>query len=255
MDDFYNGQNSSQQSGQNYDSYSYGAYSYTPVTPKAKKGHSTGIVILSVVLAAIIGASAGVTGILSYLKIGSGANGDTLGNTTTKNISISVDENAASIAEAVSEKAGDSVVGIRTTTSVISFFGGNQEATGSGSGVVYSKDGYIITNYHVVEEAVKSASGSKIEVFIGSANSKSYDASVVGYNISSDLAVIKILLHLVAAVAGAEIDREPRVARPRDERLQRYSSSPSGFFVPFQPGCHAFPFKLVIVETKKTTLC
>ena len=204
MDDFYNGQNSSQQSGQNYDSYSYGAYSYTPVTPKAKKGHSTGIVILSVVLAAIIGASAGVTGILSYLKIGSGANGDTLGNTTTKNISISVDENAASIAEAVSEKAGDSVVGIRTTTSVISFFGGNQEATGSGSGVVYSKDGYIITNYHVVEEAVKSASGSKIEVFIGSANSKSYDASVVGYNISSDLAVIKINANNLTPVEFAD---------------------------------------------------
>ena len=185
MDDFYNEQNG----GQNSDNY-YGAYSYAPVQPK-KKGHGAGVVILSAVLAAIIGASAGITGMLWYIK--SGLKTDTGGGiTTTKNISISVDENAASVAEAVSAKAGESVVGIRTTTSVMSFFGGSQESTGSGSGVVYSKDGYIITNYHVVEEAVKSSNGSKIEVFIGNANSKSYDASVVGYNISSDLAVLKI---------------------------------------------------------------
>lgn len=185
MDDFYNSQNN----GQNNDNY-YGAYSYAPVV-KEKKGHSAGVVILSAVLAAIIGASAGITGILSYLNLTPASEGGVSGG-TTKNISISVDENAGSVAEAVSAKAGESVVGIRTTTSVISFFGGNQEATGSGSGVVYSKDGYIITNYHVVEGAVTSANASKIEVFVGNAKSKSYAASVVGYNISSDLAVLKI---------------------------------------------------------------
>ncbi|MBO4432262.1 MAG: trypsin-like peptidase domain-containing protein [Clostridia bacterium] len=190
MNNYYNGQNNQQ----NNDNNSYGAYSYTPVAPKEKKGHSTGVVILSVVLAAIIGASAGITGILSYIKIGGTTSSETPSSDTgtTKNISISVDENAESIAEAVSEKAGNSVVGIRTTTSVMSFFGGSQPATGSGSGVVYSKDGYIITNYHVIEDVVESANSSKIEVFIGDAKSKSYDATVVGYSISSDLAVIKI---------------------------------------------------------------
>ena len=184
MNGFYNEQNNDN---------SFGTYSYTPVPPK-KKGHSTGVVILSAVLAAIIGASAGIMGILSYVKLGSlvtdTSNGT--GTTTTKNVSISVDENAENIAAAVAEKAIDSVVGIRTTTSVMSFFGGSQQATGSGSGVVYSADGYIITNYHVVEDAVKSTTASKIEVFIGSADTTSYEASVVGYNISSDLAVIKI---------------------------------------------------------------
>ncbi len=82
-------------------------------------------------------------------------------------------------------------MGIRTTTSVISFFG-NQEASGEGSGVIYKADGYIITNYHVIADATKGNS-SKIEVFLDDdVNSKSYEASVVGYNISSDLAVIKI---------------------------------------------------------------
>ncbi len=181
MDDFYNN------NGNN--SYGYSSYSYSP-QPPVKKKHSTGIVVLSAILAAIIGASAGIMSVLSYGKLNVTQNES--GYSTTKNISINVDENASSIAEAVSEKASDSVVGIRTTTSVLSFFGGSQEATGEGSGVVYSKDGYIITNYHVIEDAVKSATASKIEVFIGDLNSKSYEASVVGYNISSDLAVLKI---------------------------------------------------------------
>ena len=53
--------------------------------------------------------------------------------------------------EAVAKKVTPSVVGIRTTTSVMNFFGGQQEATGEGSGVVYTADGYIITNYHVAQ--------------------------------------------------------------------------------------------------------
>lgn len=201
MDDFYsNNQNNNNNQDNSY--YSYGTYSYAPAAP-VKKRHSTGVVILSALLAAIIGASAGIMGIVSYSKL-TGAGQSDSGTTTTKNISISVDENASSVAEAVSEKAGDSVVGIRTTTSVMSFFGGLQPATGSGSGVVYSKDGYIITNYHVIEDAVKSTNGSKIEVFIGSADSKAYDATVVGYNISSDLAVLKINANNLSPVEFAD---------------------------------------------------
>ena len=181
MNDFYNNR-------EDYNN-SYSSYSYAPAAQN-KKRHSTGVVILSTVLAAIIGASAGIMSVTSIYNNNKTETSDNGG--AVKNVNITVDENASSIAEAVFEKASDSVVGIRTTTSVISFFGGSQEATGEGSGVVYSSDGYIITNYHVIEEAVKSSTPSKIEVFIGNANSKSYEASVVGYNISSDLAVIKI---------------------------------------------------------------
>ena len=196
MDNFYNDNqnNDNQQSG-------YYSYSYAPAY-KEKKRHSTGAVILSAILAAIIGASAAVLSMASLYKNDT-ASADN-GTSTVKNVNITVDENASSIAEAVSEKAGDSVVGIRTTTSVISFFGGSQEATGEGSGVVYTSDGYIITNYHVIEEAVKSTTPAKIEVFIGSVNSKSYEASVVGYNISSDLAVLKINAKNLSAVEIAD---------------------------------------------------
>ncbi|MBR5923787.1 MAG: trypsin-like peptidase domain-containing protein, partial [Clostridia bacterium] len=192
MNEYYNNDNNTQDTPNGY-----GSYSYTP-QPPVKRRYGAGIVILSVILAAVIGASAGVTGVLSYLKFKDGgadssaSSGKSSSAIESKNVNITVSETADSIAQAVYEKAGQSVVGIRTTTSVMNFFGGSQEATGSGSGVVYSEDGYIITNYHVIENAVKSTSESKIEVFIGSLDSKSYEASVVGYVISSDLAVLKI---------------------------------------------------------------
>ena len=195
MNDFYN-------NDQNNSYEPYGSYSYSPQPPVQKKRHSTGVVVLSALLAAIIGASAGIVSLASLFKF----NADTPAEnqTTTKNVSINVDENAASIAEAVYEKAGECVVGIRTTTSVMTFFGGSGEDTGEGSGVIYSADGYIITNYHVIEEAVKSSGTSKIEVFIGNANSKSYEAGVVGYNISSDLAVLKINAKNLSAIEIAD---------------------------------------------------
>jgi serine protease Do len=107
------------------------------------------------------------------------------------NVNINVDEEATSVVEAVATKVTPSVIGIRTTTSVMSFFG-NQQSSGEGSGVVYKQDGYIITNYHVISDAIGNSS-SKIEVFLDNdKDAESYEASVVGYNISSDLAVVKI---------------------------------------------------------------
>jgi S1-C subfamily serine protease len=64
------------------------------------------------------------------------------------------------------------------------FFGnGVGQSISSGSGVIYSADGYIITNNHVVQDA------NSIEVIIGK---KTYEASLVGDDPSTDLAVLKI---------------------------------------------------------------
>lgn len=170
----------------------YNSYVPQKKIKKDKVGHSTAVVVIACVLAAVIGAVSGIAVMFSTYSFDS--------NTTTtteqidkvqNNVNINVDETAASVAEAVAKKCTNSVVGIRTTTSVMSFFGGSQEQTGNGSGVIYTSDGYIITNYHVIGDAVES-SNSKIDVFVGDNNSNSYPASVVGYNISCDLAVIKI---------------------------------------------------------------
>ncbi len=158
---------------------------------KERKGHGLIIVITSCVLSAIIGAAFAALVMLYSFNPDDSNTVLQQPSTNKSNVTIDVDETASSIAEAVAVKCTDSVVGIRTTTSVMSFFGGTQEQTGDGSGVIYTDDGYIITNYHVIGDAVKS-SNSKIDVFIGNDKSKSYPATVVGYNISCDLAVIKI---------------------------------------------------------------
>ena len=188
----------------NSDGYNYGNYNdyYTPKKPK--KQHSTAVVVACAILAAIIGATGAIAAMFA-VDYGT-QDAITEQKQEISNVNISVDETAQSIAEAVAIKASDSVVGIRTTTSVTSFFGGTSDATGEGSGVIYKEDGYIITNYHVIEEAVQS-NNSKIEVFVGSKDTESHLAQVIGYNISTDLAVIKIdAKNLKAAEIGSSKD-------------------------------------------------
>lgn len=174
--------------------YSQANYGYKPPKPKKQKkgGHGAATIAVACLLAAVIGAVSGVTAVKLTSKNTDSTTLTSSSGISGSNVNINVDETAESVVEAVAQKVTPSVVGIRTTTSVRSFFGGNSSSTGEGSGVVYSSDGYIITNYHVISSAVTNKSDSKIEVFLDSVNSKSYEATVVGYNISTDLAVIKI---------------------------------------------------------------
>ncbi len=165
-------------------------YSYTQKKPKPKKKKiGVGLVIICCLLSAIVGAASAYTVFWFGNK--------TVSNVTQEpilqqnSVNINVDEEATSVVEAVAKKVTPSVVGIRTTTSVMSFFG-NQEANGEGSGVIYREDGYIITNYHVIADGVENRADTKISVFLDTADSEAYSATVVGYNISADLAVIKI---------------------------------------------------------------
>ncbi len=66
------------------------------------------------------------------------------------------------------------------------FFGDgfNQPKSGTGSGVIISEDGYIVTNNHVVEFA------NQIEVTLS--NNKQYQAKIIGTDTRTDLAVLKI---------------------------------------------------------------
>lgn len=179
-----------------------GYYNYTPPKKKKTKKYGGWVVIISCILSAFIGATSAAT---VFIFLGANTQSGNLQQPILQgnNVSINVDEEASSVVEAVATKVTPSVVGIRTTTSVMSFFG-NQEASGEGSGVIYRQDGYIITNYHVIADAIGSSS-SKIEVFLDSdENSESYAASVVGYNISSDLAVIKINATGLTAVEVAD---------------------------------------------------
>ena len=177
--------------------YNYGGTTFYARPPKQKKNKKkgafgAGTVIAAALLAAVIGAGSGIAAVTLSSKNGSNTSSPITSSVSGSNVNINIDETAESVVEAVAKKVTPSVVGIRTTTSVRSFFGSSNESTGEGSGVVYSADGYIITNYHVISGAVTNKSGSKIEVFTDTLDSDSYEATVVGYNISTDLAVIKI---------------------------------------------------------------
>lgn len=105
---------------------------------------------------------------------------------------LSTPEDALTIPEIV-EQVSPSVVGIYCT---------NQSSASSGTGIILSSDGYIITNAHVVS---KSADGSGISVMLHESYDKDDDSSsdtditkkfisaeLVGRDTQSDIAVLKI---------------------------------------------------------------
>lgn len=95
------------------------------------------------------------------------------------------------------ENAVRAVVHIETTIDVaymeydpiMEFFGygpmpGTMEATAGGSGVIISEDGYIVTNDHVIEQAKRL----RVTLYDG----RKFDATIVGTDPDTDVAVIKI---------------------------------------------------------------
>ena len=95
----------------------------------------------------------------------------------------SAGEDAFSVSGVVN-KVQDAVVVINVTIKGTSAFGKPITETSAGSGVIISAEGYILTCNHVVEEA------SSVEITLR--NGKSYDATLVGSDEASDLAILKI---------------------------------------------------------------
>ena len=79
----------------------------------------------------------------------------------------------------------NSTVGI-TTSVTTNFWGYQTTSPASGSGFVLTEDGYIVTNYHVVENS--DAGSIKVTTYDGTV----YEARLVGYDESNDVAVLKV---------------------------------------------------------------
>ena len=84
---------------------------------------------------------------------------------------------------------------------MFSFFGGGSpstsEAKASGSGIIISEDGYILTNNHVVDSKSESnfydiSEATSVKVTLSTGENKTYDAKIVGKDSQTDLAVLKI---------------------------------------------------------------
>lgn len=97
-------------------------------------------------------------------------------------------------AKDVFKKVVNSVVGVKT---VVTDTATGEDGTGEGTGIVASADGYILTNAHVVNYS----RANKVTVILH--NNKQYSAVVVGYDKTSDIAVLKINeTNLTPAVFG-----------------------------------------------------
>lgn len=93
------------------------------------------------------------------------------------------EEGALTIAE-ISAKAADSVVEITTESVQTGNMLQQYIASGAGSGVIITEDGYIITNNHVIDKA------TSINVTLR--NGETYPATVIGLDDQSDVALLKI---------------------------------------------------------------
>ena len=80
------------------------------------------------------------------------------------------------------------VVGVTTDVTYTNYFGMKSSSAVSGSGFIISTDGYILTNYHVIEYAVQLGSPITVMTYDGT----KYTATIVGTESSNDLAVLKI---------------------------------------------------------------
>lgn len=122
--------------------------------------------------------------------------------TTTNLVSLSNYSNTAVFA---ANKILPSIVGIQVTytTTSNSIFGfgmpTTSEATATGSGIIISEDGYIVTNNHVIDTSssnssysyysISDATSVKIKLY---GSDELYDAEIVGKDSQTDLAVLKI---------------------------------------------------------------
>ena len=93
-------------------------------------------------------------------------------------------ETAELSAADIYEQNVNSTVGITISAQTTSRYGNGYTYQASGSGFIISEDGYILTNYHVIEDSKT--------VTIATYDNQTYDAKVIGYDQSNDIAVIKI---------------------------------------------------------------
>ncbi|MFA3877171.1 S1C family serine protease [Streptomyces sp. MMCC 100] len=143
--------------------------------PAPKPGRGRGGLVAGVLIAALV--AGGLGGGLGYTLA---KNNDESGSTT-----VSASDTGGSVKRDAGTVAGVAAKALPSTVT-IQAEGSNGEG-GTGTGFVFDKEGHIVTNNHVVAEAVD---GGKLSATFP--NGKKYDAEVVGHAQGYDVAVIKL---------------------------------------------------------------
>ena len=183
--------------------------SQKPHTPKNKK-HSRGLALglCGVAAACLLFAGGAVVGNMAFggnVNSDSGTSASTSDSAPTLQINSkpeSDSSNSSDNYDTADGMAGEDIYK-KVNPSVVSVISTTAEGTGSGSGVIMSKDGYIITNNHVVDGAQS--------VSVQLSDGTSLDAEIIGTDEQTDLAVIKVTptSDLTAAEFGDSDELEP----------------------------------------------
>lgn len=172
----------------------------TPVQPKKHHG-GVGRVVALILSCAVISAACGFGGaILAQNGSRTGKTTVQQSNRTAANVSLKkVDGQTLMSPAEVYASTVNSVVSINCSAVSTNIFGQQTESASSGSGFIYTADGYIVTNQHVV------ANASSINVTLY--NGDTYPATLVGSDSDYDVAVLKIdAKDLPAVTLGSSTD-------------------------------------------------
>ena len=174
----------------NFTGYQY-AVSQTPQAPK-KKQHRGGAWVVALALCfAILGGAigGGTVWLLTHNNTTSagGSSSTTIQQGRHENVTVDINEietGKLMTAAEVYAKNVNSTVGIQTSITSTNLWGQQTTSAASGSGFILTAEGYIVTNYHVIQNANS--------VTVSTYGGASYNAKIVGYDESNDLAVLKI---------------------------------------------------------------
>lgn len=164
-----------------------------PAPAPAKKQKAAGRVVALALCCSLVGGAVGAGGVLLGTRMQSGEPSEAaqeasstmlMGQRETAAINIAhVDTSKEMTAAEVYAANVNSTVGI-TTSITTNFWGYQTTSAASGSGFIITADGYILTNYHVIE----SSDSITVTLYDGTA----YDAELIGYDESNDIAVLKV---------------------------------------------------------------
>ena len=163
-----------------------------PPGPADAQGCRAGAFAALILACAVVGGGAGVGGAALYSSVF--ASQPSVIYQNTQPISTQADPVASSSGQAMTPEQlyaanVDACVGITVSTTMTNIFGYTSTSAASGSGFVITADGYIVTNYHVIEDAVKDSS---VSITVSFHDGSSYPATLVGGEEDNDVAVLKI---------------------------------------------------------------
>ncbi len=200
-DEFNNNQNNQENiwdssgSSRNNSENSYSPFESPAAKKREKKKSGSGKIIAVALVCALLGGCAGGGLTAALLNRSTSAPSDFSGSQENSamyegigdrnKVDLITVDGAVLLSDAEIYAANvNSTVGITTSITTTNYWGYSTTSAASGSGFIVTDDGFLLTNYHVIEDS----NSITVTCYDGTA----YDAALIGYDESNDIAVLKI---------------------------------------------------------------